>query len=75
MLMLIGIILTVELTGKEKHTPYTTISLNKVNLIEMTPSSYIILFFKKNVAVAVLYTYADQTSVLPTAKICPVLNK
>ena len=45
--MLIGIILTVELTGKEKHTPYTTISLNKVNLLEMTPSSYIILFLKK----------------------------
>ena len=32
-------------------------------------------FFKKNVAVAVLHTYADQTSVLRAAKFCPVLNK
>ena len=30
--MLKGVILT----GKEKHAPYTAISLNKVNLIEMT---------------------------------------
>ena len=32
--MLIGVILTVK--EKEKHDPYTTISLNKANLIEMT---------------------------------------
>ena len=25
-----------KLTGKEKHTPHTAISLNKANLIEMT---------------------------------------
>ena len=28
--------LIVKLTGKEKHAPYTIISLNKANLIEMT---------------------------------------
>ena len=33
--MLIGVILIVKLTGKEKHAPYTTISLNKANLIQM----------------------------------------
>ena len=26
----------VMLTGKKKHAPYTAISLNEVNLIEMT---------------------------------------
>ena len=33
--MLIGVILIVKLTGKEKHAPYTAISLNKANLIQM----------------------------------------
>ena len=39
-----------------------------------------LLFFrkiknKKDVAVAVLHTFADQTSVLPSAKFCPVWIK
>ena len=37
-------------------------------------SSYI-TFFQKNVAVAVLHTYTNQTSVLPTAKFRPAFNK
>ena len=32
--MLLGVILTVK--EQEKHDPYTAISLNKANLIEMT---------------------------------------
>ena len=34
--MLIGVILIVKVTGKEIHAPYTAISLNKANVIEMT---------------------------------------
>ena len=37
--------------------------------------AHILLFFKKNVAAAVLHTYNDQTSVLRAAKFCPVLKK
>ena len=32
-------------------------------------------FLRKDVVVAVLHTYANQTSVLSTAKFCSVLNK
>ena len=32
-------------------------------------------FFKRIVPVAVLLTYADQTSILQAANFCPVLNK
>ena len=49
--------------------------LNKPNLIEMTTLLIYYSFSKKCRAVAVLHTYADQTSVLPTGKYCPVLNK
>ena len=31
--MLIGLYRLLKLTGKEKHAPYTAISLNKANLI------------------------------------------
>ena len=34
--MLIGVILTVKVTGKEKRSPYTVISLNKAKLTEIT---------------------------------------
>ena len=41
---------------KEKHVPYTFISVNKMNWIESLTSSYIPPFFKKNIAVVVLHT-------------------
>ena len=34
--ILIGVTLLLNLMGKEKHAPYTAISLNKVNSIQMT---------------------------------------
>ena len=34
--MLIGVVLIVKSTGKEEHSPYTPISLNKTNSIQMT---------------------------------------
>ena len=37
--------------------------------------AHILLFYLKKIAAAVVHTYADQTSVLPTAKFYPVLNK
>ena len=49
--MLIGVILAVKVNWEKKHAPYITISLNKA-------------IFIKVVAVAVLHTYIDQTSVL-----------
>ena len=64
--MLIGVILVLKLAGKRKHAPFTTISLNKVNLIEMTTWLYTTLFYKKILAVAVLHTWAGKTSVLTT---------
>ena len=62
--MLIWLYSLLKLTGKEKHAAYTAISLNRVNLIEMTTYLIYYSFFKKYVVVAVLHTYADQTSVL-----------
>ena len=63
-----------KLTGKEKHAPYTAISLNKANSIQMT--NYLIYYsFFKIVAVGVLQTYVDQTNVLRAATFCPVWNK
>ena len=69
--MLVGVILTLKVTGKEKHAPYTAISLNKASLIEMTTQLIYYSFLKKNVAVVVLHTYADETTVVPTAKFNP----
>ena len=63
--MLIGVILTVKVKWKEKHAPYTAIFINKAYLIEMTTWLIYYSFFKKNVAAAVLHTYANQTSILP----------
>ena len=34
--MLIGVILIAKVNWKKKYAPYTAISLNKANLIEMT---------------------------------------
>ena len=76
--MLIGLILII-LTDNVKNAPCIAISLNKSNLIQIKwiwlkwiPSSY---FTLKKIAIEVLRTSSDQTSVLPIAKFCLVFNK
>ena len=75
--MLIGTIFIVKVNWKRKTCPYTGISLNKRNWLKWLPSSYITILILKNIAFAVLHTYAEQTSdaeqtsVLPAAKFYP----
>ena len=64
-----------KLTEKKTCSLHTAIFLNKVNLIEMTNKLKYYSLLKRNVAAAVLPTYTDQTSILPTTKFSPVLNK
>ena len=55
-----------KLNGKGKRNPYADWN---------DYLAHKLLFFKKNVALAVFHTYADQASILPKAKFCPVFDK
>ena len=74
--MLIGVILIARVNWKRKAC---SLHCHFIKKSEFDWNDYLsralFFFLKKSVAVAVLHTYADQTSVLQTAKFCPVSNK